>query len=428
MRIPTRAHLSAAALAILAAFSTTSPAGAQLAPASATTLGLSGNATATVRGFGALAVNPAALGMPETHFTLAVAPVQLLTGLNPITLKDLKDFQGKLVPASAKDGWLSRVDEAGGQSGAVGVQLTELAVTVGRVGLQVSTIASGSMSLAPDVAELMLYGNAGRTGTPTDLSLSGSTLDGFAVSTAGVSFGLPLPSNAADMALGATLKYSVGHVVAAGREQGGQVQSDPVEVAVDFPVVTFDDSGDAFRNGSGVGLDVGFQMKRDRLALGAAVLNAFNTFAWDADKLVYRPGTALLEQGASSTDFDTRPLSQAPASLRNVVDGMTFDPILSVGAGYDVGSDLTLTADVRNRFGDGMAVTPKLHAGAGAEYRGLPALELRGGAAAITGGFEVAGGASLILGPVNLSMAGALRSGDPGDTKVGQLTLSFGGR
>ena len=41
---------------------------AQLADASATTLGLSGNNTATVRGFGAISVNPAGLAMSGFWF------------------------------------------------------------------------------------------------------------------------------------------------------------------------------------------------------------------------------------------------------------------------------------------------------------------------------------------------------------------------
>jgi hypothetical protein len=46
----------------------------------------------------------------------------------------------------------------------------------------------------------------------------------------------------------------------------------------------------------------------------------------------------------------------------------------------------------------------------------------------LSGGFEVSGGLSLILGPVNLSVAGGLRQADLGNQSLGQFTLSFGGR
>jgi hypothetical protein len=158
------------------------------------------------------------------------------------------------------------------------------------------------------------------------------------------------------------------------------------------------------------------------------VLNVFNTFSWDESKLFYRPGQAFFEQGTSRTDFDEQPYSAAPADLRETVANMTFDPTVAVGLGYDVSPDFTVSADVRNRLGDGIDIGPKLHAGVGAEYRGLSALYLRGGGAVVSGGFEVSGGVSLILGPVNLSVAAGLRQADLGDQSLGQFTLSFGGR
>ena len=69
-----------------------------------------------------------------------------------------------------------------------------------------------------------------------------------------------------------------------------------------------------------------------------------------------------------------------------------------------------------------------LHAGVGAEYRGLGALHVRGGAAVVTDGFQFGGGASLLMGPVDLSVGGAMVKGDLEDVSVVQFTLSFGGR
>jgi hypothetical protein len=405
-----------------------SPAAAQLANASATTLGVGGNATATARGFGAISVNPAGLGMPGPGFSLALIPVSVRQGLGPVTMGDLVDFEGQLVPTATKEEWLARITAQGSQTGSVGAEISGLAFASGNFGFQLSTLAGGSMDVAPDIAEAMLFGNAGRTGSPAELSLAGSGLSAFGVTTAGISYGVPLASAGGDMALGVTVKYSVGHVVAVGREQGGSVSADPVRVDVDFPMITFDEDGEDFNNGSGVGVDVGFQMKNDRLSFGATILNAFNTFSWNEDNLVYRPGTALLEEGNNDTDFDKQPLTAAPADVLALLDEMKFDPTISVGVGYDVQNDFTVTADVRNRFGDGMSITPKLHAGVGAEYRGLKVLHLRGGAAVITDGIQFGGGASLVLGPVNLSFAGAIQQGDLEDTNIAQFTLSFGGR
>ena len=45
------------------------PVAAQLTSASVSTLGLAGNDTAIVRGFGAISVNPAGLAMPGSEFS-----------------------------------------------------------------------------------------------------------------------------------------------------------------------------------------------------------------------------------------------------------------------------------------------------------------------------------------------------------------------
>lgn len=422
------ASVAVVALATFGGLLTSSPASAQLAKASASTIGLAGNHTATARAFAAISVNPAGLAMPGSGFSLSLVPVQVRIGIDPIKLSDFKDVEGTVISPATKEDWLSRVTAEGGQSGTLGADISEIALTVGSLGLQVSTIVSSSMNLAPDAVEAVLYGNAGRTGSPADLSLSGSSLDGFAITTAGFSLAVPLGGGDGATAIGATVKYSIGHGVGVARDEGGAFTSDPLRVTANFPLLYTDEDDYQFNNGSGVGVDVGFMMKRDRVSFGASVQNIVNTFAWDEATLAYRPGTATLEQGSDETDFDKQPYSAAPSGLKTAVDEMTFDPTVAVGAAYDVSSDFTVSADVHKRFGDGLAVSPKFHLGAGAEFRGLRVLHLRGGAAIITDGFQYGGGASLVLGPVNLSAAAAVQQGALDDTAIGQFTISFGNR
>ena len=430
MHTTNRIFVSVAVVA-LAAFGgliTSAPASAQLANASASTLGLAGNHTATARAFAAMSVNPAGLAMPGSGFSLSFIPVQTRIGIDPIKLSDLKDVEGTLISPATKEDWLSRVTAEGGQGGTLGVDISEIALTVGSFGLQVSTIVSGSINMAPDIVEAVLYGNAGRTGSPTDFSLSGSSLDGFAITTAGLSLAVPLSGGDGAMAIGATMKYSIGHGVVMARDEGGAFTSDPVRITVNFPMLHTDGDNYQFNNGSGVGVDVGFMMQRDRVSFGASLQNIVNTFAWDEATLAYRAGTVTLEQGSDTTDFAKQPYSAAPSELRTAMDEMTFDPTVAVGAAYDVSSDFTVSADVHKRFGDGLAVSPKFHLGAGAEFRALGILHLRGGLAIITDGFQYGGGASLVLGPVNFSAAAAAQQGALDDTAIAQFTLSFGNR
>ena len=404
------------------------PGAAQLGSASATTLGLAGNVTASARGLAAISANPAGLGMPGTSgFALALLPFQVRPGLGPVNLGDLSEFAGREVPRETKEAWLAEIESNGGQSGTTQVEITALGLAVGSFGLQASTIVAARMDVSPDVAELLLYGNAGRSGSPANLSVESSTAELFAVTTVGGSFALPLGTTEEPISVGATLKYSVGHVVGAGNAVSGGFTAEPLEVRLEFPIVTLPEDEDP-NVGGGVGVDLGFQMKRGRLGLGAALINAFHTFEWDDDKLVFKPGTAAWTGSDSEDDFEDRPISEAPSTTRALVDDLTFDPRIALGASYDVNDDLTVGADLQNQFGDGIELGPRFHLGAGAEYRGLSFLHLRAGGAVVTGGAELATGASLVLGPVNLSVAGAMRSGEDEDEQLFQLTLSFGGR
>jgi len=415
------------AFAAFAAFVLPGSTAAQLATASAAVLGRGGSGVAVTRGFAAIAVNPAGLGMSGPGFSLALAPVQLRAGLGPIGLADLKEFEGVVVPASTKEQWLARVAADGGQSGPLAVEVTGLALSAGPVGLQISTVATARMNLAPDLVELALYGNAGRTGTPADLSMSGSSVDAFAVTTVGLAVGVPVSRGENAVSVGATLKYSVGHGLAVGRDDGGSVQGDPLRVEVRFPLITFDEEDESLEYGSGVGLDLGIQMQRGATSLGVSVQDVFHTFAWDTSRLVYRSGTAILDQDSQDTDFDARPFEGAPAALKDRVEELGFDPTVRVGAARAFGDDFTVAADLRKRLGDGMGLGHDFQLGGGAEFRGLGPLHLRGGAAVVTDGFELSAGVSLVLGPVNLTGAAAQFRGDAADASVGQFTLSFGG-
>jgi hypothetical protein len=87
---------------------------------------------------------------------------------------------------------------------------------------------------------------------------------------------------------------------------------------------------------------------------------------------------------------------------------------------------VSVTADIRKRVSGGLEFGPDFHAGVGAELRALSFLPLRAHAGVVSGGMQIGGGASLVLGPVNLTGAGAYRSGDAEDAVLGMLTLSFG--
>jgi len=405
---------------------------AQLANASASTIALSGNNTATVRGFGAISVNPAGLAMPGSGFSLTLVPVQVRSGFGPVGPRDLSGYRGKVVPVATKEAWMTAIEAAGVQVSSVGVDISAVALTVGNFGFQFSTMASASAIIPTGVAEAVLFGNAGRDpGNAADLDLTGLGGDGFAVSTAAFSYAFPVgPAK-----LGLTGKYIVGHGLALATTRSGSLSSDPLRMTLDMPVVgpCSDESlggctQDYWNAGSGIGWDVGFMMGIRSLTIGASIENIVNTFEWDVSRLSYRLGSVLFEQGTSESTFDETSYASAPATLRTQVGEYTFKPTLRVGVAMDFPVDLTVSGDIHRRLSDdGIALTPKSHVGLGAEFRGLRILHLRAGAAVISGGTQFSGGASLVLGPINISSSWAVQDRDllP-DVALGQFALSIG--
>lgn len=405
------------------------PAAAQLPQASATALGMGFNTTASARGFAAVANNPAGLAMDDSPgFSLAIPAVAVEAGLGPVSLSDLADWEGRLVPADVKQDWLESVISSGSQAGSIFAGATPVALSVGSLGAQLSTQVGGEVDLGPDAVELLLYGNAGRSGSAGDFDLEGSFVDAFVLSTAAVSWGFRASER---LTLGVTGSYSVGTGLVVGRDAGTVLRSDPLSGEVRFPILypatEGPDSSIAFDNGSGVGFDVGAVWVGPTVTVGATIQNLVSTFEWDLDGFSYVAGEAVFEQGSSESNFEELPASGAPRTLLDAADELTLKPVFAVGASMSPTPVLLVEADIRKRVSGGLSVGPDFHAGVGAELRALPVLPLRGHLAVVSGGVQVGGGASLVLGPVNLSGAVALRTGDVSSATLGMITLSFGG-
>lgn len=423
----------AAALA-LAPLAAARSAAAQLPSASGAALGVADNFTARARGYHAVAWNPAGLGLAgNPGFSLALLPVRGIAGLGPVTVSDLADYQGQFLSDDVKADWLQRITDDGGQTGSAGADVTFLALNIGRLGFQASTVVRGSVNVAPDGAELLLYGNAGRTGQARDFSTGGSTIDLVATSTLALSLGIPLNLKLGAMpdqsfALGITVKQVIGHFVVRAEDRGSVLSSDPLRIEANFPAVHTSTEEAGVNNGSGIGVDLGAAWRGGSWTVAAALKNVINTFAWDETKLAFRPGHALFDRDTTSTDFDERPFAQAPQFLKDAIAELKYDPVVAVGIAFRPGSGLAVSADFRQRLGEGIALEPKTHAGVGVELRPLPVLPLRGGIAVVTGGFQISGGAGLEFGAINLTAAAASRSGDLGTDTIGMFALSFGGR
>jgi hypothetical protein len=424
------------------AFAVPSTGLAQVANPLPQALGMGGNYTALARGLGAPAWNPAGLGMPDSpRFSITALPMAWTSGIEPISFKDLADYRGRAIPYEARLEWLDRIAAAGGETGSFAGDVTYLALSVGPVAVSVSSSARARVDVAPDVAEVFFFGNAGLTGEPRDYDLEGSNVDVAGLTTFAASYAIPItitsnPRSEQRLAIGATLTYTVGNFLVMGQEDRSLLSSDPLSVVLAFPVVTtpMPQSGETFTasdldNGTGVGLDVGAAWQAGILSAGAVIRNVFNTFDWDVSSLEFHRGIARWDADTAFTSFHESPIEEAPAAILDRLDGLyTFSPVLAVGAAVRVLPDLTIAGDVRHAIDDNLEVGEQTHVGVGAELSALPNVPLRAGLSLISGGYRLSAGLGLRLAGFQLSLASALRDTELGsDSEIG-FALTFGVR
>jgi hypothetical protein len=395
-------------------------ASAQLPSASTRALGMGDNYTAVARGFAAVAWNPALLALPgNPASSFAVLPARGIAGFGPVTLADINSYGGQYVPSATRENWLQAIEQSGKEHGVGGGDVTELALQMGRVALQVSTSFRLTGDLTPGAAELLLFGNAGRNGAPQDLILNNSRLVGHAVSTVAVSYARPVVSTT----VGITLKYMMGHGLLIGSDQGSSITDDPA-VRLKFPVVSSLSDGANFNSGRGLALDVGFAKAYSDFTFAFALQNLMTSFAWDLSQLELRNGIARFDDTTRVSDFSARGYEAAPFGLKDLVAKAVFKPSFSAGVAYEASRSVTLSSDVRARFGESIIQDdPRLHLGVGAELRALDILPIRAGAAVVFGGYEVSGGLGLNLGPLSLGASVMKRHSDLGNSTITMVTL-----
>jgi hypothetical protein len=400
-------------------------ASAQLPNASGRALGLGENYTAAARGYAALAWNPALLAIDAPHHSMTLLPVRGVAGLAPITLSDLSDWQGRSLPTSVREGWLRAIESSGGQQGAAGGDATYIAAQLGRFGFQASTSVRAIGDLTPGAAELLFFGNAGRTGAARQLEVGGSELHAHAASTIALSYALPLPRRfMRDASMGVTAKYTIGHMLMLGHGAGNTAAEDAA-IDVFFPLVGTPDGKFNASAGGGLGFDIGFAKRSGKVTVGATLQNAINTFAWDVSKLEYRKSLAEFDgENSSAGFFDVESYDNAPAEVKQAVRDARFARVLATGASMQVSPRWSVASDLRVRIGrTTLAESASFHLGAGGEYRLHERVALRAGSALIEDGFQVGGGVGVRAGPTNLSVSVMRRSTDLGSGTVTIVSL-----
>jgi|GEM_PF-653543 len=428
---PKRAAQATLLLA-LSTVSVASPAHAQLTNASAAATAMGNTGTATARGYDAVYWNPAGLAMPGTkRWSVALLPTSIGAGAGPISFADLSNVGGQVVSDATKNAWLSRVSGDTPQKISALGEASLLAANIGRVGLQASVSGGGNGVLTRDALEVLLYGNAGRTGNAERYALNGSAVSGGALATVGVSYAHPIgirfgSAKEQSAAFGVTVHSTTGLALVRAQDNGTVLESQPVEVKVNFPAVS-PKSGSRGSAGSGFGLDVGAAWEGGQWRAGVALRNALNTFKWDESALAFRPISARYTQAARTSDFDERAYASAPTALRNWVTNATIPPTLAFGLAWTSSPRLQVSADAKQQFGEGMPWAVRRSIGTGVEYRPVGWLPLRGGVAALDRGAQFGGGFGLEGRNVRLQWSVVSRTDSQyGPQTVNSVTFAFG--
>ena len=399
---------------------------AQLTNASTAATALGGAFTARAQGYNAVAWNPANLAMPGNQsFSLSLLAIDGKAGIKPIDFNRLAEYSGETVPASVREEWMKDVERDGGERGNIGGGLTGLALSLGPIGFQFNTKVAGDLNLAPGGVEALLFGNAGRTGTVKALDLAGSSFETAVYSTGALSYGMRLPAvPLSNFAVGATAKYTVGHALVSGIDNGSSIGTSDVNVT--FPMVYPDSNNiDAGNLGTGVGLDLGAAWNLPKMRVGVSLQNVINTFKWDTTKFATRSALGAFSSDTNYFDTDSldRPYNTAPASLREHVAGLKFKPVFAAGVAFDWLPKITVSADIRQQFGDGIEPGPESMIGAGAEVRWSPFIPVRGGVQLLSGGIGFSGGFGIHLLGYEAGIAGFVRKLDGGSDSGFTLNL-----
>ena len=226
------------------------------------------------------------------------------------------------------------------------------------------------------------------------------------------------------MAVGGTLKYTIGHVVAAARDDTSAILANPIGIDLALPSIAPDSFN--VNNGSGVGLDIAVAWEGSTWAFTAGVQNVFNTFQWNLDAFTFRPGIVFADNDSTSTEFDPVPVANAPTTLQDELLAQSFEPVLNLGAAYRATERISVTADLRRDSGEALVHGEGSQIGMGLEFRVIPFLPLRGGISRISGGaVHFAAGFGLELGPVHLSGAYLTEKNSAGEFRAASVALSF---
>jgi hypothetical protein len=327
----------------------------------ARSIAMAGSYTAVARGYEAIRINPANLGLSEgSGNSLQIFGIGSVINNNAFSMGDYSRYNGAYLTDSDKRDILSKIPDDGlrfrGNSAA-----SALSFSIGKLAISTSVEASGSGELSKDIVELAFFGN--KIGQTVDISDS----DGEALAhiDLNVGYGRKVMSYPwGDVTAGVNVKYMYGlaYFDVKDVEASAVTQADGIDS--DGRVTVRSAKG-----GSGFGVDIGGAATYlGDWVFSAGIRNFISTISWsrDAEEKVYTYRVESLT--AETADADSTVVSDE--TTRDIGSFSTsLAPQLNLGAAHEIGKFL-IASDIKFGLRDkaGVSTTPEISVGTECHY------------------------------------------------------------
>ncbi len=310
-------------------------------------LGTATSGASFASGANALTSTPARLAwnrLDRTELLFLSGGVRL--GLRPVSPRDVARYSGKVLSAAVREEWLSEVESHGALEGVSSAVFSPFVIARGHFALQVTTSAEVTAALNPDAVEALLFGNAGRSGTPASLDFGGSTAEGWSMTTVALGGGFAMKRLSAvtggEWAVGATAKFSFGHLLWSALDGGSGTLTDPLSLEGVLPVVA---TPLGASQGTGLALDGGAAWRNAVWSVDLFVRDLVNTFEWNNEELEFRRGVVAISPDSAFEGSERLGLDLAPLALRTRVQAFSFKPSLTLSLARRLSSTLEVAVE-----------------------------------------------------------------------------------
>lgn len=348
---------------------------AQIDKSNARGMALGGAYSAVARGAEAVNWNPAVLGLRSApRFSLLLPGAGLAFQNSSFTLNDYRRYNGAVLTEQDKTAILGKIPNEGlGLDFDSGANV--LALSVRRFAFAASVASASNLKFSRQFIDLALNGNQ----FEQTYDFSATDGEGFAAARFAISYGQPVSMPGfRDFALGISLKYLMGLAVA-------EVTSASGSFLTDFQGLHGNGRVDlrTALGGGGLSLDFGAAGQlSERFALTLGFQNIINNIQWKTEVRNYTYGVrvdSITVERLSETDADSLIDDYSEEATGTAFNSKLPKQIL-VGAAYTTRA-FVYAFEYIQAFSNAPGVSTKPVLATGIEYRGIPFLPLRLGAA-----------------------------------------------